>query len=95
MRPYRGRLELYYRTIPISQGPATGKPDRRLTSRRVALWARSLYSDLICRFVVANGVMGPFSWSPGDHVGAHGVFPTVCCNSDYTWKGQGPARTTF
>jgi ABC-type branched-subunit amino acid transport system substrate-binding protein len=42
-----------------------------------------------------NGVMGPFSWSPSDHVGSHGVFPTVCCNSDYTWKGQGPARTTF
>jgi len=42
-----------------------------------------------------NGVMGPFSWSPSDHVGVHGVFPTVCCNSDYTWKGQGPARTTF
>ena len=42
-----------------------------------------------------NGVMGPFSWSPGDHVGAHGVFPTVCCNGDYTWKGQGPARTAF
>jgi ABC-type branched-subunit amino acid transport system substrate-binding protein len=42
-----------------------------------------------------NGVMGPFSWSPNDHVGSHGVFPTVCCNSDYTWKGQGPARTTF
>lgn len=42
-----------------------------------------------------NGVMGPFSWAPNDHVGVHGVFPTVCCNSDYTWKGQGPARTTF
>lgn len=42
-----------------------------------------------------NGIMGPFSWSPTDHVGLHGVFPTVCCNSDYTWKGQGPARTTF
>lgn len=33
-----------------------------------------------------NGILGPFSWSPSDHVGAHGTFPTICCNSDYTWK---------
>lgn len=40
-----------------------------------------------------NGVMAPFSWSPDDHVGAHGTFPIVCCNDDYTWKTAGPAAT--
>ena len=40
-----------------------------------------------------NGVFGPISWSPTDHVGSHATFPTVCCNSDYTWKGIGPPRT--
>ena len=40
-----------------------------------------------------NGVFGPISWSPTDHVGSHATFPTVCCNSDYTWKGTGPPRT--
>lgn len=33
-----------------------------------------------------NGILGPFSWSASDHVGQHGTFPTICCNSDYTWK---------
>lgn len=42
-----------------------------------------------------NGVMAPFSWSPDDHVGAHGTFPIVCCNSDYTWKTAGPPATAF
>ena len=41
-----------------------------------------------------NGVMAPFSWSPEDHVGAHGTFPIVCCNDDYTWKTAGPAATS-
>jgi branched-chain amino acid transport system substrate-binding protein len=40
-----------------------------------------------------NGVMAPFSWAPDDHVGAHGTFPIVCCNADYTWKTAGPAAT--
>ena len=40
-----------------------------------------------------NGVMAPFSWSPTDHVGAHGTFPVICCNSDYTWKTAGPGGT--
>lgn len=39
-----------------------------------------------------NGVFGPISWSATDHVGTHGTFPTVCCNSDYTWKGTGPSK---
>lgn len=33
-----------------------------------------------------NGILGAFSWSASDHVGTHGTFPTICCNSDYTWK---------
>ena len=39
-----------------------------------------------------NGVFGPISWSATDHVGTHATFPTVCCNSDYTWKGTGPPK---
>jgi ABC-type branched-subunit amino acid transport system substrate-binding protein len=42
-----------------------------------------------------NGVMAPFSWSPDDHVGAHGTFPIVCCNADYTWKSAGAPGTSF
>ena len=42
-----------------------------------------------------NGVMGPFSWTADDHVGSHGTFPIVCCNSDYTWKGAGPSRLVY
>lgn len=42
-----------------------------------------------------NGVVGPLTWSPTDHVGTHTTFPTVCCNSDWTWKTAGAPRTEY
>jgi branched-chain amino acid transport system substrate-binding protein len=42
-----------------------------------------------------SGVMAPFSWTPGDHVGAHATFPIVCCNDDWTWKSAGAPRITY
>jgi len=42
-----------------------------------------------------NGILGPITWSPGDHVGVHATFPVVCCNSDYTWKTAAPAGTSY
>ena len=42
-----------------------------------------------------NGILGPITWAPGDHVGSLATFPTVCCNSDYTWKRTGPPRVTY
>lgn len=42
-----------------------------------------------------NGVLGPISWSPTDHVGSLATFPTVCCNSDYTWKRTGAPRVAY
>lgn len=43
-----------------------------------------------------NGVLSPINYGPGaGHVGATAAFPAICCNSDYTWKSQGPARTAF
>jgi ABC-type branched-subunit amino acid transport system substrate-binding protein len=43
-----------------------------------------------------NGILSPINYGPGRaHVGAEAAFPAVCCNSDYTWKSQGPARAAF
>ena len=42
-----------------------------------------------------NGILPPLQFGPGDHVGAEAAFATVCCNEDWTWKGQGPPRTSF
>jgi hypothetical protein len=42
-----------------------------------------------------NGILGPITWAPGDHVGSLATFPTVCCNSDYTWKRTGPPRVSY
>jgi ABC-type branched-subunit amino acid transport system substrate-binding protein len=40
-------------------------------------------------------VIGPVTWTGGAIVGAPAQFPSVCCNADWTWKGLGPASTTF
>jgi branched-chain amino acid transport system substrate-binding protein len=42
-----------------------------------------------------NGIFGPISWSDTDHVGVHATFPTVCCNSDYTWKRAGNPGSSY
>jgi branched-chain amino acid transport system substrate-binding protein len=42
-----------------------------------------------------NGILPPINYGRGDHVGTESAFPALCCNSDYTWKSQGPARTRF
>ncbi|MEY2478288.1 MAG: branched-chain amino acid transport system substrate-binding protein [Actinomycetota bacterium] len=42
-----------------------------------------------------NGILGPITWSASDHVGSLATFPTVCCNSDYTWKRTGPPAATY
>jgi branched-chain amino acid transport system substrate-binding protein len=42
-----------------------------------------------------NGILGPITWSAGDHVGSLATFPTVCCNSDYTWKRTGTPAATY
>ena len=42
-----------------------------------------------------NGIIPPITFGPGDHIGSDAAFPAVCCNGDYTWKGQGPAKAKF
>jgi ABC-type branched-subunit amino acid transport system substrate-binding protein len=42
-----------------------------------------------------NGILGPISWSASNHIGTHTTFPTVCCNSDYTWKRSGEPKATY
>ena len=42
-----------------------------------------------------SGVFPALTFGSGKHSGTDAVFPVVCCNSDYTWKSQGPARTAF
>jgi branched-chain amino acid transport system substrate-binding protein len=42
-----------------------------------------------------TGIIPPISYSATNHIGASSAFPVVCCNSDYTWKSQGPARKSF
>jgi branched-chain amino acid transport system substrate-binding protein len=42
-----------------------------------------------------NGILPSITWGPGNHEGATGAFPTICCNADYTWKSQGPATARF
>ena len=42
-----------------------------------------------------NGILPPITWGPDQHIGVRSAFPTVCCNEDWTWKWQGPARAEF
>jgi ABC-type branched-subunit amino acid transport system substrate-binding protein len=42
-----------------------------------------------------NGVVGPLTWTAGDHVGTHTTFPVVCCNSDWTWKTAAAPQTAY
>jgi ABC-type branched-subunit amino acid transport system substrate-binding protein len=42
-----------------------------------------------------NGVMPPITWGPGKYEGTTAQFPARCCLSDWTWRGMGPAKTTF
>ena len=42
-----------------------------------------------------NGILGPITWSASDHVGSLATFPTVCCNSDYTWKRTGAPAAAY
>jgi ABC-type branched-subunit amino acid transport system substrate-binding protein len=42
-----------------------------------------------------NGVLGPITWSATDHIGSLATFPTMCCNSDYTWKRTGAPAATY
>lgn len=42
-----------------------------------------------------NGILPPINYGRGDHVGTEAAFPAICCNGDYTWKSQGPARARF
>jgi branched-chain amino acid transport system substrate-binding protein len=42
-----------------------------------------------------NGILPPITYGPGDHVGADAAFPVTCCNSDWTWRSDGPARSSF
>lgn len=42
-----------------------------------------------------NGILPPIAYGPGDHVGTESSFPVVCCNDDFTWKGEGKAKKKF
>ena len=42
-----------------------------------------------------SGVLPVLNFGPGKHVGTDAAFGVVCCNEDWTWKGQGPARSSF
>ncbi len=42
-----------------------------------------------------TGILPPITYGPGDHVGADASYPTVCCNSDFTWKGAGAPKAKF
>jgi branched-chain amino acid transport system substrate-binding protein len=42
-----------------------------------------------------TGVLPPITYGEGDHVGTDASFPVVCCHGDYTWRGQGAARSEF
>ena len=40
-------------------------------------------------------IIPPVSYGPGLRVGITSGFIAVCCNNDNTWKGTGPARSSF
>lgn len=40
-------------------------------------------------------IIPPVTYGPGLHAGINAGFIAVCCNSDNTWKGTGPARASF
>lgn len=42
-----------------------------------------------------NGVMPPITWGRGRFEGTTAQFPARCCLGDWTWRGLGPAKTTF
>jgi branched-chain amino acid transport system substrate-binding protein len=42
-----------------------------------------------------TGILPPITYGPNDHVGADASYPTVCCNSDFTWKGAGKPKAKF
>ena len=42
-----------------------------------------------------TGILAPMTWGPGDYVGSSATFPAVCCTSDWTWRGLGPAREKY
>ena len=44
-----------------------------------------------------NKIQPPINYGAGAlaHVGINAGFIAVCCNNDYTWKGTGPARSSF
>jgi hypothetical protein len=41
-----------------------------------------------------SGGLPPVTFGTGA-LGSPGFFPLQCCNSDRTWKGLGPAATSF
>jgi branched-chain amino acid transport system substrate-binding protein len=42
-----------------------------------------------------TGILPPITYGPNDHVGADASYPTVCCNSDFTWKKAGQPQAKF
>jgi branched-chain amino acid transport system substrate-binding protein len=42
-----------------------------------------------------TGLTPVVTFGPNRFVGADAYFPLECCNADKTWKGLGPARSTF
>ena len=40
-------------------------------------------------------IIPPVTYGPGQHSGITASFMAVCCNGDNTWKGMGPARSSF
>jgi hypothetical protein len=42
-----------------------------------------------------TGIIPTISFSPTNHVGSSQAYPVLCCNSDYTWRAQGPPKATF
>jgi hypothetical protein len=41
-----------------------------------------------------NGILAT-SFGKGVHLGTVSPWPVVCCSSDNTWKGDGPAASHF
>ena len=42
-----------------------------------------------------NGIIPPIAFGPGKHIGTEAFFPVVCCESDYSWSGNGAAASRF
>jgi hypothetical protein len=38
-----------------------------------------------------NDIQPPLSWKLGQSLGTEALYPAVCCHSDFTWRGLGPA----